>query len=60
MGGLRQVLIATALIAGVALAGGGTQAAKFKVLHSFCTPGPHHSCNDGSNPQSGLVMDQVG
>jgi uncharacterized repeat protein (TIGR03803 family) len=58
MRGNRQVLTAAILAAGVAL--GGAAQAKFKVLHSFCALGEHHSCNDGSNPQSGLVMDAAG
>ena len=36
MRGVQHVLIAAALTAGMALAGGAAQAAKFKVLHAFC------------------------
>jgi hypothetical protein len=56
MRGLRRVFVAT-LIAGVALAGGVAQAAKFKVLHSFCS---RTNCGDGSNPAGALAMDQAG
>jgi hypothetical protein len=55
----RFVLIISAAAAGLALAGNGAQAAKFKTLHSFCTS-PHLKCNDGSNPQSGMAMDSAG
>lgn len=59
MRGFCQVLIAAGLTMGVALTGGGAQAAKFKVLHSFCE-GPHRPCGGGSNPQAALVMDATG
>ncbi len=57
MHGLRHVLAMTVL-AGV-LAGSAAEAAKFKVLHSFCES-KHRVCGDGSNPQGPLVMDQAG
>jgi uncharacterized repeat protein (TIGR03803 family) len=60
MRGGWRILAAVFLAAGAILAGGTAQAGKFKVLHSFCGSGQHHSCNDGSNPQSGLVMDAAG
>jgi hypothetical protein len=52
----QQILTMVSLAAGIAL-GGGAQAAKFKVLHSFCS---RSSCHDGSNPAGALVMDQAG
>ncbi len=61
MGDLRRMVagLAVMAIAGLALATGAAEAAKFKVLHSFCTPG-HRFCGDGSNPPGQLVMDQAG
>ena len=57
----RAVLMQTFLmaVAGLALAGGAAQAAKFKVLHSFCEP-HHRFCGDGANPQAALAMDSAG
>lgn len=62
MRGTVRTLTAALLIGGMALAGlagSAAQAAKFKVLHSFCES--HHLfCGDGSNPGSSLAMDQAG
>src|SRR6478609_9933640 len=55
----RRMLTATLLIAGVALAGGAAQAAKGKVLHSFCS-NSHRPCADGANPEAGLATDAAG
>ena len=61
MGELRRTVASFAVmaIAGLALATGAAQAAKFKVLHSFCQPG-HRPCGDGGNPRGALVMDAAG
>ena len=61
MGDLRRTVAGALVmaIAGLALAGGAAQAAKFKVLHSFCE-GHHRVCGDGSNPRGALVMDAAG
>src|SRR5947199_10586257 len=60
MRGLRRILTTAFLAAGVALTGGAAQAAKFKVLHSFCSRGIHETCGDGNNPGEGLAMDPAG
>ena len=49
----------TMALLAMALAGGAAQAAKFKVLHSFCES-HHRVCGDGANPQGALVADATG